>query len=120
VQVKITARARVAKIVSITALGLGAVVALLSACEPSDEDYVNVVREQVRNNCCQIGKDGCTSCPYLEGAHVTWSKVGNRAAANGNPVTVGVEGPHGSSVCTFTVGRMGRTLMAGSGGCEPK
>ncbi len=94
-------------------------VTVLPACEPTNDEYVAVVREQVAHQCCNIGKDGCGSCPFLEGAHVTWSKVGNRAAANGNDVSVGIEGPHGAGTCTFNVGRMGTSLIAGSGGCKP-
>ena len=96
------------------------VLTFAAACEPSEAEYVEVARQQVAQNCCVIGKDACHPCPLLEGAHVTWSKVGNSPASSGNDVTVGIDGPHGPGVCKFDIGRMGRALTVGAGHCEPK
>ncbi len=96
------------------------VLVALAACEPSDEEYINVVRAGVAQNCCSFGKDGCKPCPLLEGAHLTTSSVAPGAAANGRQVTVGVDGPHGPGTCRFSVGRMSSSLAVGGGGCEAK
>jgi hypothetical protein len=88
-------------------LGVVAFVALvlLAGCPPSDQDFIDVGKRQVANNCCSSNKDNpCVPCPMLEGAHVTWAKAGNGDAAHGRRVEVGFEGPHVPELATTASG----------------